>query len=143
RILRALQDADGAADLDGAAEQEMVATLLDQRAGDRVGIAILRGAMPDALGHDLLAHLGRKALHISASVESSAGPISPSPASEDLLMARRRTSRASSSAIPPPIDDPITTCGPAQNCVNTATPSSNQRPMVPSAKAPPDSPWPE
>src|SRR5580698_5856029 len=36
-ILRALQDAYGTADLDGATEQQMVAALLDQRARDRIG----------------------------------------------------------------------------------------------------------
>ena len=57
--------------------------------------------------------------------------------------ARLANVRANSSAIQPPIDEPTTTCGPAQNRSNTATLSSSQRPMVPSAKAPPDSPWPE
>ena len=41
------------------------------------------------------------------------------------------------------MDEPIATCGPAQQSRNTATLSSSQRPMVPSVKVPPDSPWPE
>src|ERR1700704_4774015 len=39
RILRPLQDANWAADLDGAAKEQMVAAFLDQGAGDRIGIA--------------------------------------------------------------------------------------------------------
>ena len=60
-ILRALQDAHRAADLDGAAEQQMVAALLDQRPRDRIGIAIVRRPQPHPLGLDLLADLRRKA----------------------------------------------------------------------------------
>ena len=36
-----------------------------------------------------------------------------------------------------------TICGPRPKASNTATLSSSQRPMVPSVKAPADSPWPE
>ncbi|MGX1412337.1 hypothetical protein AB7M43_002429 [Bradyrhizobium elkanii] len=86
---------------------------------------------------------GEKAFHISSSVKSGAGAISTRPASCAFPFPRLAISRASSSAIQPPIEDPITTCGPLQNCENTATLSSSQRPMVPSANSPPDSPWPE
>jgi hypothetical protein len=78
-------------------------------------------------------------------VKSTAGAISTSP---DILAAvsaapRRRNSRASSSAIQPPIDDPMTTCGPAQCAAKTARLSSSQRPMVPASNGPADSPCPE
>jgi hypothetical protein len=86
---------------------------------------------------------GGNPFHISASEKSGAGAISTRPAIVARLAARFVISRAKSNAIQPPIDEPITTCGPAQNCSNTAILSSSHRPMVPSMKAPPDSPWPE
>jgi hypothetical protein len=42
-------------------------------------------------------------------VKSGAGAISTSPASDARLAGRRAISRASNSAIQPPIDEPITT----------------------------------
>ena len=61
-VLRALQDANRATHIDGAAEQQMVAAFLDQRARDRIGRAIGRRPQPHALGLDLLPDLRRKAL---------------------------------------------------------------------------------
>ena len=82
--------------------------------------------------------------HISSSVKSTAGAISTRPASEGpSALPCRASSRASSSAIQPPMDEPIATCGPVQQPRNTARLSSSQRPMVPSVNVPPDSPWPE
>jgi hypothetical protein len=48
----------------------------------------------------------------------------------------------SSSASQPPIDEPMTTCGPSV-VENTASASSSQRLMVPAMKPPPERPWPE
>jgi hypothetical protein len=59
-ILRALQDMHRAADLDGAAEQQMAAALFDQRARDRIRLAIGRRPQPHTLGFDLLTNLRRK-----------------------------------------------------------------------------------
>ena len=42
-----------------------------------------------------------------------------------------------------PIDEPIATKGPSQKFSKTAQLSSSHRPIVPSAKSPPDSPCPE
>ena len=89
---------------------------------------------------------GENFFHISSSVKSTAGAISTRPASEPGFApaaARRLSSRASSSASQPPIDEPTSTCGPLAKLSNTAALSSSQRPMVPSVNAPPDSPWPE
>ncbi len=77
---------------------------------------------------------GEKPFHISSSVKSGAGAISTSPARVAGPAFRLAISRASNSAIQPPIDEPTTTWGPVQNWLNTATHSSSQRPMVPSMK---------
>jgi len=53
---------------------------------------------------------------------------------------RHASSRIISNASHPPIDEPMTTCGPRQNPSNTARASSNQLPIVPAVKLPPDSP---
>src|SRR3954465_6369941 len=53
RVLRALQDAHRAADLDCSAEQKVIAALLDQCARDRIGLAILRWPEPHAFALDL------------------------------------------------------------------------------------------
>jgi hypothetical protein len=76
-------------------------------------------------------------------VKSTAGAIRTSPATEPGPAARRLTSRASNSASQPPIEEPTSTCGPLAKRSNTAALSSSQRPIVPSAKSPPDSPCPE
>src|SRR3954471_7498194 len=47
RVLHALQNAHWAAGLDHAAEQKMIASLLDQTARDRIGLAIVRRSVPD------------------------------------------------------------------------------------------------
>src|SRR5205823_2319707 len=80
-----------------------------------------------------------KRCHISTSVKSTAGAISTRPAIEadgagPAAAARRLSSRASSSAIQPPIDEPTTTCGPRQNASKAAALSSSQRPIVPAAR---------
>ena len=62
RILRALQNANRAPHVDGAAEQQMVAALLNQGVGDRIRLAVLRRSQPNALGLDLLADFGRKSV---------------------------------------------------------------------------------
>ena len=49
-------------------------------------------------------------------------------------------SRASSSAIQPPMEEPTRTGGPVATASRTATASSAQRPMVPSVKAPDEAP---
>ncbi len=62
----------------------MVAALLDQIAGDRIGraVAIFRRPQPHALGLDLLRVISdEKFFHISSSVKSGAGAISTRPAS--------------------------------------------------------------
>jgi hypothetical protein len=82
--------------------------------------------------------------HISSSVKSTAGAISTRPASEGPpVLPCRASARASSRATQPPMDEPIATCGPVQQSRKTAALSSSQRPMVPWANIPPDSPWPE
>src|SRR5712672_3187481 len=60
RVLRTLQDANRAPHTDGAAEQQLIATLLDQCACERIRLAILRWPQPHALALDLPADLGRK-----------------------------------------------------------------------------------
>ena len=61
-VLRTLQDMHRTADLDRAAEQEMLAALLDQVAGDRVGVAVFGRTQPYAGGLDLVSNFGRKPL---------------------------------------------------------------------------------
>src|SRR5437660_10652903 len=58
-VLGALQDAHRATDIDRAAQQQMVAALLDQGACDRIGrtVAIFRWPQPNAPRLDLLANL--------------------------------------------------------------------------------------
>jgi len=63
RVLHALQDADRAAGLDHAAEEEMVASLLDERPRDQVRLVrVVRRPRPHARLLKLAPHLGRKAL---------------------------------------------------------------------------------
>ena len=54
RVLRALQDANRAAHVDRAAEQQMVATLFDQLPRDRIRLAIFGRPQPHTFGLDLL-----------------------------------------------------------------------------------------
>ena len=83
-----------------------------------------------------------KRFHISSSVKSTAGAISTMPAMGAASL-WPMSARASSSASQPPMDEPTTTCGPLANSRYTARLSASQRPMVPSVKSPPNSPWPE
>ena len=73
---------------------------------------------------------------IKSSVKSGAAAMPSSPAT------RPGRSSAASSMIQPPMLEPTSTCGPSATASSTATASSAQRPMVPSVKAPLDSPWP-
>ena len=117
----------------------MLAPVLDQSARDQIRLLrIFRWPRPGSRLLDLLFDLGREALphqrfgeirrrrdqHHARETGRRRVP----------ALARRLSSRASRSAIHPPIDEPITICGPRQNCLNTATLSSSQRPIVPSAK---------
>ena len=135
-VLRALQDANRAADLDGAAEQQMLAAVLDQRAGDRIGLAIFRRPHPDALGLDLAASPpAEKPFHISSSVKSGAGAISTSPASDARSRcALRQLARQQQRHPAAHRRADRRSAGRRRTASNTARLSSSQRPMVPSAK---------
>ena len=75
--------------------------------------------------------------HISRSVKSGAAAMPTKPAT--------RCGRASaiSNASQPPIDEPTSSTGPSVSRSIRHSASSRQRPMLPSANAPPEAPWPE
>ena len=81
-VLHALQDAHRASGLDQPAEQEMLAPLLDQPAGDRIGaFRILRRPQPGRRSSRSARFTSAENFfHISSSVKSTAGAISTMPA---------------------------------------------------------------
>ena len=52
-VLHALKDADGDVELDGRVKDLPSLAILDQGAGDGVGLIIVRGPLCEALFHDL------------------------------------------------------------------------------------------
>ena len=80
------------------AEQELVAALLDQRAGDRIGVAIFRRPVQTPLVMISSRTRRGKPFHISFSVKSGAGAISTSPARTRPL--RRRAAMRAPAAAP-------------------------------------------
>ena len=122
RVLHALQDADRAAGLDHAVEQQVTAPLLDQAAGDRVRLlAVLGRPLPGALRLDLPLDLRREALPHQGFGEIDRGrdqdqggdPGRPRGGRPPRQLARQQQ------AIHPPMDEPITTCGPLRQASKT------------------------
>src|SRR3954453_4658114 len=71
-ILHTLKDADRTTGFDHVVEQEVTAALLDQAAGDGIGlVGIWRRPAPPTGRLDPPLDLRRKALHISSSVKST------------------------------------------------------------------------
>ncbi len=137
-ILHALQDAHGTAGLDHAAEQEMLAAVLDQAAGDQIGLlGIGRRPLPGRRSpRSAACTSGGNRFHISSSVKSTAGAISTSagdrarpPARPPRQLARQQQRE--------PAAHGRADQRPAGRGSRHRIPrrlSSSQRPMVPSVK---------
>jgi hypothetical protein len=80
RIVLPVQDLHRAGDLDPLIKNQVMPPVLDQRPGDRIGLAVLRRPQPLALVHDRGAGVPVGFAHSNASVMSAAGAMSSSPA---------------------------------------------------------------
>ena len=109
-----LQDVHRAAVVDQPAEHEMLAALLDQLLGDRIGLAVVIVRRPksrrpsprsrvdgvgELLPEQFLGEIDRRRDQHHAGDRRR-------------VLAPSRSARASSSASQPPMEEPITTCGP-------------------------------
>ena len=94
----------------------MLAAVLDQAAGDQIGfLGILRGPRPGAVVLDLALDLGREALphQLLGEIDRRRDQHQAGDGGRRAAWARRASSRTSSSASQPPMEEPITHLRPA------------------------------